>query len=146
MRPAPDKHPEVVYRRTPASPGAGFAERARGFAPALTPLIVGFLLLLAVILVLGLQSARRMDDVASNSRMLTQGYSTRLSKLLELRLQLTKLESEARLRDVSETSRQLTPPLQVRLDEARTEAGTALANLGPPPPPPPSLTEDSIIY
>jgi signal transduction histidine kinase len=142
MRPAPDKHPEVVYRRTPASPGAGFAERARGFAPALTPLIVGFLLLLAVILVLGLQSARRMDDVASNSRMLTQGYSTRLSKLLELRLQLTKLESEARLRDVSETSRQLTPPLQVRLDEARTEAGTALANLGPPPPPPPSLTED----
>ena len=142
MRPAPDKHPEVVYRRTPASPGAGFAERARGFAPALTPLIVGFLLLLAVILVLGLQSARRMDDVASNSRMLTQGYSTRLSKLLELRLQLTKLESEARLRDVSETSRQLTPPLQVRLDEARTEAGKALANLGPPPPPPPSLTED----
>jgi signal transduction histidine kinase len=43
---------------------------------------------------------------------------------------------------VSETSRQLTPPLQVRLDEARTEAGKALANLGPPPPPPPSLTED----
>ena len=118
-----------------------FAERVRGYAPALTPLIVGFLLLLAVILVLGLQSAKQMDNVASNARMLTQGYSSRLSRLLELRLQFTKLESEARVRDLSETRNKLTPPLQVRLDEARTEAATALANLGPPPPPPPTLDE-----
>ena len=143
MKPAPNKHPEVVYRRTPGSRSGptGFAERVRGYAPALTPLIVGFLLLLAVILVLGLQSAKQMDNVASNARMLTQGYSSRLSRLLELRLQFTKLESEARVRDLSETRGKLTPPLQVRLDEARTEAAKALANLGPPPPPPPTLDE-----
>lgn len=142
MKPAPNKHPEVVYRRMP-EPGlvGGSTERRSGYAPALTPLIVGFLLLLAVILVLGLQSASQMNNVASNARMLTQGYSSRLSRLLELRLQFTKLESEARVRDVSETRGQLTPPFQVRLDEARTEATKALADLGPAPPPPPTLDE-----
>ncbi len=145
MKPAPNKHPEVVYRKAPseASSGrTGFAERFRGYSPALTPLVVGFLLLLAVILVLGLQSARQLGAVASNARLVTQGYSTRLNRLLELRLQLTKLESEARLRDVSESSRQITPPLHIRLDEARAEAGNALARLGPPPPAPPSLDEE----
>ena len=143
MKPAPNKHPEVVYRKRPGS-GAGptgFAERIRGFAPALTPLIVGFLLLLAVILVLGLQSAWKMDDVASNARILTQGYSTRLGSLLELRLRVNKLESEARVRDVSATSRQLTPPLEIRLDTAREEAQKALDNLTDAPPPPRALTE-----
>ena len=145
MKPAPNKHPEVVYRKAPseASSGrTGFAERLRGYSPALTPLVVGFLLLLAVILVLGLQSARQLGAVASNARLVTQGYSTRLNRLLELRLQLTKLESEARLRDVSESSRQITPPLHIRLDEARVEAGNALTRLGPPPPAPPSLDEE----
>jgi signal transduction histidine kinase len=144
MKPAPDKHPEVVYRKTPgsrASAATGFAERIRGFAPALTPLIVGFLLLLAVILVLGLQSAWKMDDVASNARIATQGYSSRLSQLLELRLRFNKLESEARVRDVSATSRQLTPPYEIRLDEARSEAQKALEQLKDPPPPPPTLDE-----
>ena len=144
MKPAPNKHPEVVYRKTPGSGATGptgFAERIRGFAPALTPLIVGFLLLLAVILVLGLQSAWKMDDVASNARILTQGYSTRLGKMLELRLRVNKLESEARVRDVSATSRQLTPPLEIRLDEAREEAQKALDNLADAPPPPRALTD-----
>ncbi|HKG48238.1 MAG TPA: ATP-binding protein [Pyrinomonadaceae bacterium] len=142
MKPAPNKHPEVVYRRTRDS-GAptGFAERVRGFAPALTPLIVGFLLLLGVILVLGLQSAWKMDDVASNARIATQNYSTRLSKLMELRLRFNKLENEARVRDVSETRRQLTPPFEIRLDEARDEASKALEKLGDAPPPPLTLDE-----
>lgn len=144
MQPAPEKHPEVVYRKMPAGASSGttgFAERIRGFAPSLTPLIVGFLLLLAVILVLGLQSAWRMDDVASNSRILTQAYSTRLGRLLELRLRVNKLESEARVRDVSETSRQLTPPLEIRLDTARDDAQKALENLGDAPPPPRTFTD-----
>jgi len=143
MRPAPKKHPEVVYRKTP-DPGAsssGFSDRVRGLAPALTPLIVGFLLLLTVILLLGLQSAWKMDEVASNARLVTQGYSTRLSNLLDLRLRLNKLESEARVRDVSATSRQLTPPLEMRLDEARDELRKAVEKLRDAPPPPPSLDE-----
>ena len=136
MQPAPQKHqPEVVYRRAP-EPGTASGDRRRGFAPAIVPLVTGFLLLLVLILVLGLRSAQKMDDVASNARILTQSYSTRLSRLLELRLALIKLDSEARVRDVSETSRQLTPPLEIRLDQARGEASKALRNVGPPPPPP----------
>ncbi|HEX7331222.1 MAG TPA: ATP-binding protein [Pyrinomonadaceae bacterium] len=145
MKPSPDKHPETVYRKTPASGSstnaAGFGDRVRGLAPALAPLIIGFLLLLVLILLLGLQSAWKMEEFASNARLVTQGYSTRLSNLLDLRLRLNKLESEARVRDVSETSRQLTPPLQVRLDEARDELRRAVENLGDAPPPPPSLDE-----
>ena len=50
---APEKHPEVVYRRTP-DPGSalGSTERRRGYAPALAPLVIGFLILLALILAL----------------------------------------------------------------------------------------------
>ena len=145
MKPARQKHPEVVYRKMSesgaSSSATGFGDRVRGYAPALMPLIVGFLLLLAVILMLGLQSAWKMDEVASNARTVTQGYSIRLSNLLELRVSLNKLESEARVRDVSETSRQLTPPLQIRLDQAQDELRKALGNLGDAPPPPPTLTE-----
>ena len=145
MKPARQKHPEVVYRKLPelgtSSSATSFGDRVRGYAPAIVPLIVGFLLLLAVILMLGLQSASKMDEVASNARTVTQGYSIRLSNLLELRLRLNKLESEARVRDVSETSRQLTPPLQIRLDQAKDELRKALEKLGDAPPPPPTLNE-----
>ena len=82
-----------------------------------------------------------MDDVASNARIATQNYSTRLSKLMELRLRFNKLENEARVRDVSETRRQLTPPFEIRLDEARDEASKALEKLGDAPPPPLTLDE-----
>ncbi len=134
MQPAPQKQqPEVVYRRTP-EPGTASGERSRGFAPAIAPLITGFLLLLVLILVLGLRSAQEMDDVASNARILTQSYSERLNRLLELRLGLIKLDSEARVRDVSETTGHLTPPLEIRLDAARSDARKALTNVGPPPP------------
>ncbi|HKY46067.1 MAG TPA: ATP-binding protein [Pyrinomonadaceae bacterium] len=136
MQPAPKKNSGVVYRKAgPASSTGGFAERARGYAPALMPLIVGFLLLLAVILVLGLVSAEKMAGVASSARIKAQSYSERLNRLLQVRLSFVKLESEARVRDISETSRQITPPLQIRLDEARAEAIKALENIGPPPPP-----------
>ncbi len=142
MQPAPERHqPEVVYRRTP-EPGTGSGERGRGYAPAIAPLVTGFLLLLVLILALGLRSQQKMLDVASNARILTQSYSARLSNLLALRLALIKLDSEARVRDVSETSRQLTPPLEIRLDQARSEARKALAQVGPPPPPPPNAKQD----
>ena len=141
MQPARQKQQsEVVYRRTP-EPGttSGLAEQGRGYAPALAPLVIGFLLLLALILVLGWKSAQKMDDVASNARITTQEYSTRLSRLIELRLKLIKLDSEARVRGVSESNRQITPPGQVRLNDARDEAGDALKNLVPPPPPPSNI-------
>jgi signal transduction histidine kinase len=134
MQPAPDKHSEVVYRRPPdptTTPGA--TERGAGYAPAITPLIIGFLLLLALILVLGLRTASKMNDVGSNARILTLAYSTHLIHLSDLRLNLTKLDSEARIRAAAEASRQLAPPLELRLNKARGDAEEALRNLGTPP-------------
>ena len=134
MQPAPDKHSEVVYRRTPdgtTTPGA--TEQGAGYAPAITPLIIGFLLLLALILVLGLRTGNKMNDVGSNARTLTLQYSTHLSHLSDLRLSIIKLDSEARIRASAEASRQLTPPLELRLDKARDDAKQSLTNLGTPP-------------
>ena len=50
------------------------------------------------------------------TRIRTQGYSTRLSNLLNLRLKLTELNNEARLRDAAEARGELRPPLDVKLD------------------------------
>jgi signal transduction histidine kinase len=134
MQPAPEKHPEVVYRRTP-DPGAaaGSTERRRGYAPAIAPLVIGFLLLLAVILALAVRSTNKMNEFASNARILTLGYSTHLSKLLDLRLQLVDLNNEARLRDTREGRRELAPPLDLKLDKARDEANKLYKDLGPTP-------------
>jgi len=128
MQPAPEKS-EVVYRKTPASATAN-AERGRGYAPAIVPLVTGFLLLLVVILVLGVKSASKMNDVASNARILTLGYSTHLTTLLDLRLKVFNLNNEARLRDAAEARRELTPPLDVRLDTARADVKAQYQSLG----------------
>ena len=137
QQPAPDKHTEVVYRRTPdptsASTAAGSPDQGAGYAPALAPLIIGFLLLLALILVLGLRTANKMGDVGMNARILTGQYSSYLSRLADLRLSIIRLDSEARIRATAEAGRQLTPPLEMRLDKARGDVKKSLANLGIPP-------------
>jgi signal transduction histidine kinase len=132
---APEKHPEVVYRRTP-DPGSalGSTERRRGYAPALAPLVIGFLLLLGLILVLGLVSRRKVEEVGFSSRQLNLEYTTRLNRLLDLRLKLRALDNEARLRAVSESRRELKPPFDVRLSKQRDEATEAFSVVGPPPP------------
>src|SRR6185436_12138074 len=123
--------PEVVYRSTP-DPGSTPTERGRGYAPALAPLVIGFLLLLAVILALGLKSAGELYKFGLDSRRLNLEYTTRLNQLLDVRLTLMALENEARLRDISESNRGFKPPFDVRIDKARDDARTALKNLGPP--------------
>ena len=133
MRPAPDKHSEVVYRRMPVPGSPGSTEHRRGYAPAIAPLVIGFLLLLAVILALGVRSTSKMNDVASNARILTLGYSTHLSKLLDLKLKLINLNNEARLRDSREGRRELEPPLNLRMDKARDDVREVYDNLGAAP-------------
>ena len=130
MQPSQQKS-EVVYRRTP-DPGSTPTERGRGYAPALAPLVIGFLLLLAVILALGLKSAGELYKFGLDSRRLNLEYTTRLNQLLDVRLTLMALENEARLRDISESNRGFKPPFDVRIDKARDDARTALKNLGPP--------------
>ena len=69
--PADPNEPQVVYRRTD-SPDGGLSEAGsepprassgRLLAPALTPLLIGFTLLLIVISVLGFLSIRKIDGV-----------------------------------------------------------------------------------
>src|SRR5215213_6825086 len=134
MKPAPDKHPEVVYRRTSA-PGsaAGSTERRRGYAPAIAPLVVGFLLLLALIVALGLKSAKKMDEVCETTRRRALDYSARLDLLLDLRLKFAQLDNEARARHRDESTRELKPPFEIKLGTTREEARVAMVLLNHPP-------------
>ena len=84
--------------------------------------MIGFLLLLGLILVLGLVSRRKVEEVGFSSRQLNLEYTTRLNRLLDLRLKLRALDNEARLRAVSESRRELKPPFDVRLSKQRDEA------------------------
>jgi len=134
MQPAPEKHAEVVYRRLPErTTASGASDEGLGYAPAITPLIIGFLLLLALILVSGLRFATTMDQVGLNARALTLGYSTQLGRLSDLRLYISRLDNEARLRATAEARGELTPPFELRLDKARADVKQALRVLGAPP-------------
>ncbi|HEY8223722.1 MAG TPA: ATP-binding protein [Pyrinomonadaceae bacterium] len=130
-----DRPAEIVYRRTAiatdGSPAQGV--RTREIAPTITPLIIGFLLLLALIALLALLSVQKMADVSFQARDLEQQYSARLSLLLNLRLALTKLDNEARIRLQTESRRELAPPFDVRLDTAREEVSGLVQQLDRPP-------------
>ena len=137
MQPA-EKHPEIVYRKTP-DPNAPTRRRLsalRGFAPALVPLLVGFLLLLGVILGLGYSAVQKIDNLSFQGRDLAFQNSARLKLLLDLRLKITKLDNEARLRARADSSLQrepLMPPFDVRLNNARAEVAQVLEQFDKPP-------------
>lgn len=123
-----EKHPEVVYRKTTAPQPTPALSRLRGLAPALAPLLIGFLLLLGVIVSLGYLSVRQVDSVSFRARELAFQSAARLNLLLDLRLKITRLDIEARLRGRTEASgqRDLLPPFEVRLNNARAEVAQAL--------------------
>jgi signal transduction histidine kinase len=126
------KKPEVVYRRTPDPRSGGSSERGPGYAPALAPLIIGFLLLLVVISVLGYKSANKTTDVSLNARDSNMRYYTQLSRLLDVRLRAIDLNNEARFRDAAVTRREVIPPVDVRVDRARDELRKVQALLTDP--------------
>jgi len=141
MQPA-DKHPEVVYRKTPTPEDRrrvrSALSRWQGYAPALGPLIVGFLLLLGLISALGFLSANKMYEVGVFARAAADESSARLGYLFDLRLRLTKLDSEARLRGRTESGpeqqrRDLLPPFEFKLNLARQEVAAAMEVLDKPP-------------
>lgn len=139
MQPAPEKRPEVVYRRTPDG-GAGavraqsFESWRRGIAPAIIPLIVGFALLLGIFAGVGYLSVREMDSVSFQARDVGRQRSARLNLLSDLRLGVTRLDHEARARARAEAVRlELAPPFDFRLDSARSEVANALKRLDSPP-------------
>src|SRR5215213_11060997 len=140
MQPAPQKHqPEVVYRRTPV-PGSGptrpgsFESWRRGIAPAITPLVIGFVLLLALISGVGILSVRLMDNVSFEARDVGTQRAGRLNLLWDLRAGVTRLDNEARARARSEAEgRNLSPPFDLRFNVAHDEVVAVARRLESPP-------------
>ena len=135
--PVVEDQPTVVYRRIDTTdPGHTAPRTSRltrnwlpSLAPAVTPLLIGFLLLLILISVLGYLSVRRMDEVSAAVLVLEQQHAAKLSLLLNLRLAVTKLNNEARARAESEARRELRPPVDVRLGAARDDMKDLLRDL-----------------
>jgi signal transduction histidine kinase len=131
---------EVVYRRGDLRPQGGsasaaeaFQSRAREIAPAITPLIIGFALLLGLIMLQGYLSIRGTDEVSSRVLDLENQHAARLGLLLKLRLAVTKLNNEARARHEANTRNELKPPFAMRLGNAREEVANLLPRLDKPP-------------
>ncbi|MCU1267168.1 MAG: hypothetical protein JWM21_3486 [Acidobacteria bacterium] len=137
----PDFDPQVVYRRSdqPAGgtggiqPPATGASAGRELAPAVTPLIIGFTLLLMVISVLAYLSVRRVDDVAVQVLDLEHVHAARANLLLQLRLALTKLDNEARAQQDAQAGRGIKPPFDLPLRTAREAMKKQVPLLERPP-------------
>src|SRR5215217_791721 len=137
MQPTPDKHPEVVYRRTPV-PGSmensGDEPVRRGLALALAPLIIGFVLLLGLISAVAVISVKLMDDVGLRAREVGLQRTGRLNLLWDIRLNATRVDNEARARARTESeSRDLAPPFEFRLNTSRAELVNVVRRLEVPP-------------
>jgi signal transduction histidine kinase len=130
----PDTKAEVVYRRK-RLPGAPTDEAAtadlakRALVRTVTPLVVGFLLLLGLISVLGWRSANQMTIVGESASELSAQYTTRLDLLSNLRLHAAQLDTEARVRHTAVSQRGLVPPLALALDDARDQLNKTFALL-----------------
>ena len=124
---------QVVYRR-PGSPGGsdrgpgrdGGAPPAKQFAPAFTPLIMGFALLLILIFVLGYLGVHKVEDTSRQIQDIEHQHALALSYLLQLRVALTRLDNEARARAAAEARHELAPPFNLRLSTARNEVNHLL--------------------
>lgn len=139
MMPAPNKQSDVVYKRitTTPAPAVGLRDsvelQTQRIAPTITPIIIGFLLLLVLISGLGLLSVNQMDQVSITARDLGLQYSARQSLLQNLKLAVTNLNTEARARHQAESRGDLEPPLQLPLTSARNEVKSQLTLLDKPP-------------
>lgn len=132
-----DEPTRVVYRRQDTQqnvePGDAFRGWNQQLAPAIMPLIIGFLILLILITILGIVSARRMEQVGSAVLNLEQHHAAKVGLLLKLRLAVTKLNNEARARAESDARGGLRIPLDVPLKNAAQDVNQLLSELERPP-------------
>ena len=137
MKPVPQKETDVVYRRpvspdtTPPTSQAGEQATSR-LAPTLTPIAIGFLLVLGLICGLGLLSTNKMERVSFDAQTKVAQNSSNKTVLLNVRLAVTKLDNEARAEGNAESQR-IKPPLGLRFHDARDEVKTQLEVLERPP-------------
>ncbi|HLM56504.1 MAG TPA: ATP-binding protein, partial [Pyrinomonadaceae bacterium] len=100
-----------------------------GLWRALLPLSLGFALLVALVFGLGLMSAERLSDTRFKTQDQERRLSFTLNALLNLRLELSRLDTEARLRARVESGTRgvLLPPTELRLKNARSAVESLLA-------------------
>ena len=141
MKPVPqkdsDSDSDVVYRRTATSdtppPLIHSNEAPTGrLAPTLTPIAIGFLLLLGLISGLGLLSTNKMERVSFDAQTKAAQNSANKSILLNVRLAVTKLDNEARAQSNAESQR-IKPPFDVRFHDARDDVKDQLEIIERPP-------------
>jgi signal transduction histidine kinase len=131
---------EVVYQRLdPVAEDGREPERGRRekkptpadrqVAPTLTPILIGFTLLLALVIILGYLSVRQLDVVSSQVLDMERQYAARLGLLLKLRVSATALNNEARVRAQGRSRGEIMPPFQLNLRNARNELNSLLPQL-----------------
>lgn len=108
-------------RKRAASP-----DQSATIAPTLTPLLIGFALLLALVVGLGAWSVRRLNDVSERVLDLERHRASKVNLLLGLREALTKLNNEARARAEAEVRGALLPPFSSQLRRSRREVSEQL--------------------
>ena len=90
-------------------------------APALVPLVVGFVLLLALVVALGTSAARRLDAVSGEVLDLQRRRGEQAGYLGDLHAALVKLDDEARARAGAESRGGIVPPFALGLRSARAQ-------------------------
>jgi signal transduction histidine kinase len=127
----------VVYSRLEgaggSARGSGVAEFAAALAHdslwrALLPLFVGFALLVGLVFGLGQRSASKVAEVRYSTQSDERRLATTQGFLLNLRLELSKLDTEARIRGRVEAGTQgvMLPPMELRLRNERDAVGKLL--------------------
>jgi len=133
----PNDEGHVVYRRAGGAEAAmqrgpqrdgrdGSAAPLVRLAPALTPLILGFTLLLILIFILGYFGVRKIEDTSRQVLEMGNTHTSALRLLLQLRDAVTVLDTEARERDKSIARHEIRPPFDIRLSTARNEVNRLL--------------------
>jgi signal transduction histidine kinase len=131
---------EVVNRRSLSSerfqsgdehgmPARQELQPKTSLAPGLTPLLVGFVLLLVLIGLLGYFSRGELDTVETGTAFFQIQYTSEIEQLLSIHAVAIGLDSEARVRSVAKLRGELTPPLDLRLGNARIAVEKELGEL-----------------
>lgn len=119
----------VVYSRADAGGTGDPLERGRreSFAPALVPLIVGFLLLVGLVTWLGWSSVRKLEDVSGKVLDLQRRQGNQAKLLVDLQLTLGSLNKDASAQATADVRGEVTFPYTTRINTAREEVARILS-------------------
>ena len=137
----------VVYSRPEAEGvegrgGGGGAAEGPGVREvlwrALAPLLVGFAMLVALVIGLGVVSADKVREIRFNTQLEERAQAARRDLLLNLNLALNKLNTEARIRGRLEAAGVMLPPSDLRLRNERDAVRALLPDFDKLPIEPPA--------